>query len=210
MTSTQVQAQSKNEEGVFNFSAGGGISVPVGSTARYAGVGGNFVGGGGYNINKHSSILGQFMWAGLPPTILPPDISAIAQLAGFKRSVNLYSLTADYKYRGDFGRAFGYYLIGGGGWYYRHASISKSTFIPTGVVCQPIWFWWGFTCTDGFVNTVGFGIGTSSFGGNAGVGFTIKVRDSGWKFFIESRYNYAGTRAVATQVIPVTFGFEYQ
>ena len=64
-------------------------------------------------------------------------------------------MTADYKYRSGFGKTFGYYLIAGGGWYYRHSSISKSTFIPTNTVCQPIWFWYGYTCSDGFVNTVG-------------------------------------------------------
>jgi hypothetical protein len=42
------------------------------------------------------------------------------------------------------------------------------------------------------------------------MGFTIGIKDTGWKFFIESRYNYAATRFIATQVVPVTFGFEYQ
>jgi hypothetical protein len=42
------------------------------------------------------------------------------------------------------------------------------------------------------------------------MGFTIKVRHSAWKFFIESRYNYAASRVIATHVVPVTFGFEYQ
>jgi hypothetical protein len=206
----QVHAQDPNEPGSFNFSMGGGFSVPVNPTAKFAGVGGDFITGGGYNIDKHNSIVGQFMWAGLPPTLLPPSISAITQLAGFSASVNLFSLTADYKYSGGLGPAFGYYFIGGGGWYYRHASISKSTFIPTGTVCQPIWGWYGFTCSNGFVNTVGFGLGTSSFGANGGLGLTIRIKDSPWKLFIESRYNYAASRTVATHVVPVTIGFEYQ
>ena len=193
------------DDGKLNFSAGGGIGVPLNPVAAFAGVGGNFVGGGGYNLDKHNAILGQFMWDGLPPSI-----GAKAQLLGGSASVNLYSLTADYKYSSSFGPAFGYYAIVGGGWYYRHSSISKSTFIPTTTVCQPIWFYYGFTCSDGFVNTRTIASGTSSFGGNGGIGFTIRVKDSGWKFFIESRYNYAGSRAVSTQVIPVTFGFMYQ
>ena len=179
--------------------------MPLNPTANYAGVGGNFIGGGGYNINKHSSIVGQFMWAGLPPSV-----SARAQLNGGSASVNLFSLTANYKYRSDFGKTFGYYLIAGGGWYYRRSSVSKSTFIPTDTVCQPIWFWYGFTCSDGFVNTVGIAQGTSAFGANGGVGLTLRVRNSPWKFFLESRYNYAASRFIATQVAPVTFGFEYQ
>jgi hypothetical protein len=238
MIPSQMRAQDPNEPGSFNFSMGGGFSVPVNPTARFAGVGGNFMTGGGYNIDKHNSIVGQFMWAGLPPTVLPPSISAITQLAGFHASVNLFSLTADYKYSGAFGSAIGYYFIGGGGWYNRQLSVSKSTIaitnqdascanqnplppscftivpsiplIPKGTVCAPIWSWYGFTCTNGFVNTIGFGIGTSSFGGNGGVGLTFRIKDTAWKLFIESRYNYAASRAVATHVVPVTIGFEHQ
>ena len=206
----QMHAQGQNEEGTLNFSMGGGMSVPVNPTAKYAGVGGNFVGGGGYNIDKHNAIIGQFMWAGLPHTALSPALNAIAQLNGFSSSVNLFSMTADYKYSGRLGPTVGWYFIGGGGWYYRRSSVSKSTFIPTGTVCYPDWYWYGFTCSNGYVNTVGFGLGTSSFGGNGGIGFTIRVKDTPWKFFIESRYNYAASRAIPTQVVPVTFGFEYQ
>ena len=205
-----IQAQNQNEEGKLNFSMGGGLSVPLNPTAKYAGVGGNFIGGGGYNINQHNSIVGQFQWAGLPPSILSPALSAVAQLNGFSASSNLYSMTADYKYRSGLGKAFGFYVIAGGGWYYRHSSLSKSTFIPTATVCAPVWGWYGYTCSNGYVNTVGFGAGTSAFGGNGGVGFTVGVKDTGWKFFVESRYNYAATRNIATQVAPVTFGFEYQ
>jgi hypothetical protein len=43
-----------------------------------------------------------------------------------------------------------------------------------------------------------------------GVGLTIRIKNTSWNFFVESRYNYAASRNVATQVAPVTFGFEYQ
>jgi hypothetical protein len=205
-----LHAQHQTEDGTFNFSMGGGLSVPLNPTAKYAGVGGSFITGGGFNLNQHSSIVGQFQWDGLPTAILSPALSAIAQINGFSASTNLYNITADYKYRSGFGKTFGYYLIAGGGWYYRHTSVSKSTFIPTDTVCQPVWGWYGYTCSNGFVNTVGVSNGTSAFGANGGVGLTIRVKDTPWKFFIESRYNYAATRFIATQVAPVTFGFEYQ
>ena len=205
-----MQAQSQNEEGKLNLSMGGGLSVPLNPTANYAGVGGNLIGGGGFNIDQHNSIVGQFQWAGLPPSILSPALSAVAQINGFSSSANLYSVTADYKYRSDIGKTLGYYLIAGGGFYFRHASVSKSTFIPTTTVCAPVWYWYGYTCSSGYVNTVAVGSGTSAFGGNGGLGLTVRVKDTGWKFFIESRYNYAATRFIATQVAPVTFGFEYQ
>ena len=199
-----MEAQSQNEEGKFSFNMGGGLSVPLNPTARFVGVGGSFLGGSGYNIDQHSSIVGQFQWDGLPPSV-----GAITQLDGISQHVNLYGITADYRYRRGIGKTFGFYLITGGGWYYRHASISKSTFVPTNTVCQPIWFWYGYTCSDGYVNTIGAATGTSSFGANGGVGLTIRV-NRGWKFFLESRYTYAASRAIATQVAPVTFGFQYQ
>ena len=200
-----IQAQHADEEGKLNFITGGGLSVPLNPAAHYAGVGGSFLGGGGYNIDQHNSIVGQFMWNGLPPSV-----GAIAQLNGISAGVNLYSITADYKYRSGIGKTFGYYVFAGGGWFYRHSGISKSTFIPTPTVCEPIWGWYGYTCSNGYVNTVGVSTGTSSFGGNGGIGLTIRIKDTPWKFFVESRYIYAASRAINTQVAPVTFGFEYQ
>jgi hypothetical protein len=197
-------AQHQDEEGKLNFSMGGGFTIPMNPIARFAGVGGSFLGSGGLNLNEHSSIVGQFMWNGLPPSV-----GAIAQLSGISKNVNLYSMTADYKYRTGFGKTFGAYVIVGGGWYYRHANISRSVFVNTPTVCQPIYGYYGFTCTDGFVNTVGVSGGTSSFGANGGVGLTLKVKN-GWKFFMESRYVYASSRFIATQVAPVVFGFEFQ
>jgi hypothetical protein len=197
-------AQSNDEEGKLNFSMGGGLTIPMNPIARFAGVGGSFLGSGGLNINRHSSILGQFMWNGLPPSV-----GAIEQLNGISKNVNLYSMTADYKYRTGFGKTFGAYVIVGGGWYYRNSNISRSQFVNTPTVCQPIYGYYGFTCTDGFVNTVGVSTGTSSFGANGGVGMTVKV-GRGWKFFMESRYVYAASRFIATQVTPVAFGFEFQ
>lgn len=205
-----IQAQNQNEEGMLNFSMGGGLSVPLNPTANYVGVSGSFVAGGGSNIDQHNSIVGQFMWAGLtPPSVLPPTLSAIAQSNGLSSRGNLYNISLDYKYRSGIGKTFGFYLLAGGGWYYRHVSVSQGTSIPTNTVCQPIWFWYGYNCSNGFVNTVGGG-GTSAFGVNGGVGLTLRFRDTPWKFFMESRYNYAATRFINTQVVPITFGFAYQ
>jgi hypothetical protein len=201
---TPMKAQSQNEEGKLNFSMGGGLTVPLNPIAKFAGAGGSFLASSGYNVDQHSSIVGQFMWDGLPPSV-----GAIAQLNGISSHVNLYSMTADYKYRTGLGKTFGAYAIVGGGWYYRNSGISKSTFISTPTVCQPIYPYYGYTCSNGYVNTVGVSAGTSSFGANGGIGLTLKVKD-GWKFFVESRYVYAASRGIATQVAPVIFGFEYQ
>jgi len=206
-----VQAQNQNEEGQFNFTMGGGLSMPLNPTANYVDFSGSFVTGGGLNIDQHNSIVGQFMWAGLPPpSFLPPALNTIAQSNGLSSRGNLYNISVDYKYRSGIGKTFGFYLLAGGGWYYRHVSVLEGTSIPNDTVCQPIWLWYGFSCSNGLVNTVGIGRGTGSFGVNGGVGLTLRISDTHWKFLLESRYNYAATRNITTQVVPVTFGFAYQ
>ena len=49
--------------------------------------------------------------------------------------------------------------------------------------------------------------GTSVGGLNGGVGFTINIADSRWKFYSEARYHYAFNSGIPTTLVPVTFGF---
>ena len=71
----------------------------------------------------------------------------------------------------------------------------------------PLWAEDG-TFTFGFVfsQTVAFK-GTIVGGVNGGVGFTISIADSSWKFCTEARYQYAFNSGIPTTVVPVTFGF---
>jgi hypothetical protein len=190
------------------FNIGGGVSTPLSPTSNFAGVSGNFAVGAGYNIDKANSIIGEFAWNGLPP-----NITTLHPAGAPFGSVNQYSLTANYRHQWDRlgGSHFGVYLIGGGGWYYRHASVDKSFFVAPATVCTPVFTYWGFTCTNGgFVNTVQIASRGTSMGGiNAGGGFTIRLSDSGWKFYVESRYNYAWSSRVPSTFIPVTFGFRF-
>jgi hypothetical protein len=189
----------------FNFSVGGGVGVPLNPTADFAGVGGNLIFGAGYNIDEHNAVIGQYMWHGLPPSL-----SVKTQLAGVGSSSDLNALTVNYRHMRQFSPTFGYYLIAGGGWYYRHSKISLPTQSNQGVICQPVYNWYGYACSAGFVTgSVSGSAGTSALGGNGGAGFTIRLSDSRWQFFIESRYNYAGSGNVSTQVSPVTFGIMY-
>jgi hypothetical protein len=38
---------------------------------------------------------------------------------------------------------------------------------------------------------------------------SLRLSDSGWKFYIESRYNYAWNSRIHTALIPVTFGLRF-
>jgi len=191
----------------FAFNIGGGVSAPLNPTAKFAGVSGNFDTGAGYNITRHHALLGEFMWSGLPP-----NFSTLQPVNAPFGNINLYSLTANYRYQADrlSGSRFGVYLIGGGGWYYRRATVDKNYIAPPGTACQPIYTWWGYGCTaNDFVYTATIASrGVSAGGLNAGAGFTIRLADSGFKFYVESRYHYAFSHIPST-LVPVTFGFRY-
>ena len=192
----------------LNFNIGGGVTTPLNPTATLAGVSGNFDVGVGYNLNKKNSISAEFMWTGLPPNLF-----VIQPVRAPFGNVNLYSLTANYRYHHDHinNSAFGLYAIVGGGWYDRRASVDKNFLVPPQTVCQPIYFYWGYSCdTGGFVITETIAQKATNAGGvNGGVGFTIRFGDSGWKFYTESRYHYAWSPRLATTFIPVTFGIRF-
>jgi hypothetical protein len=187
------------------------MTLPAGPTNRLAGASMNAVIGAGYNFTKHHSFVGQFMWAGLPPDkqALEP-IWIVAGRNDISGSSNMFAVTANYRY-GRQGKTFGAYLIGGGGVYYRHSNLSREVPAGEGTVCGPSWEYWGYGCASGTV-TAGETIvstGSTAFGGNAGVGFTIRINDEGYKFYVESRYHYAPNRIVPTQFIPITLGFSW-
>jgi hypothetical protein len=189
----------------FNFNIGGGIDTPLNPIGKFVGISGNFLMGAGYNIDKHNSIVGEFGWVGLPSNI------GIQPVLAPDSNINLYTLTANYRHSIDRigGSAFGVYAIIGGGWYYRHFTVDKNFVVPPQTVCLPIYTWYGYSCSGGIVNEQIFSKGASSGGVNGGVGLTVRLGDSGLKFFMESRYNYAFTNFIHTAFVPVTLGFRF-
>lgn len=196
------------EDGVFTFNMGGGITTPLNPTGKFAGTSGNFVTAAGYRINKKNAIIGEFMWSGLSPNLF------VLQPAGApSASVNLNTLTANYRYSFDsiHDSRFGVYAIAGGGWYYRHANVDKNYVVPPTTPCLPIYGWYGYTCDpNGYVVTQTIASRGSSAGGvNGGVGFTVGLGSSAWKFYTEARYHYAFSPAIPTTLVPVTFGLRF-
>lgn len=186
---------------------GGGVSNPLGPTTNYAGTSATITSGVGFNFNDHNSIIGELMWAGMPPTGVVAH-SQNGQLA----NVNLYSITANYRYKLERlgGSHFGVYAIGGGGWYYRYTSINGAYVVPANTACQPVFTWWGYGCTAGFVDANSMTYKFQSAGGfNAGVGFTLRLGESNWKIYTESRYHYAFSR-IPTSVVLVTIGLRFR
>ena len=192
------------QEGRINFNIGGGVGVPLNPTADFAGVGGAFSFGIGDNLSKHNALIGEFLWHGLPPTI-----NIKTQLAGGRASSNLVALTANFRHSRQLTQRIGWYLTVGGGWYYRHMTISQQANVP--VVCTPVYSWWGYPCSGGYTVTLAEGsVGSSAAGADGGLGLTWRLGDSRWKFYIESRYAYAASHVISMQIAPVTFGIMYQ
>lgn len=187
---------------------GGGVSAPLNPTGAYTGVSGNFIFGAGYSLDSKNSISGEFMWNGLPSNAVvlhPADAPS--------GNINLYSLTVNYRHHIDSikGSPFGLYGIAGGGWYYRYSSIDKNYIVPPGTACAPYYTWWGYVCgPGGYVTsqTIAYK-GASSAGVNGGLGFTIRLSDSGWSFYTEARYHYAFSDRIPTTLIPITMGIRY-
>jgi Outer membrane protein beta-barrel domain len=192
----------------FNFNAGGGFSVPLNPTGRYFGVNGTASTGMGANFNKYNSIEGDFYWSGLSPSI-----SLVHPITRPTGSVNVFNITANYRFHVDSinDSILGFYVLAGGGWFYRHTSVDKHFIAPPVTVCQPIYNWWGYACdSSGYVQSVTVATaGSSALGVDGGAGFTIKLPTPGWKFFVEGRYQYAWSPFIPTTLVPVTFGFRF-
>lgn len=202
------QATQSEDLEMLNFNVGGGFSVPLNPTGRYFGVNGSFGIGMGANVNKHNSIEGDFTWSGLTPSI-----SLIHPVNRPTGNVNVFSLTGNYRFHIDrvADSPFGFYVLAGGGWYYRHTSIDKNYVVPPSTVCQPIYYSWGIACdSSGYVQSVTIAShGTGAAGVDGGVGLTVSLPYPGWKFFVESRYTYAWSNFIPTTLVPVTFGFRF-
>ncbi len=209
-SSIHAQFEPGNDDPSFTDNLGMTISLPVRPTSQYATSGLGTAAGAGYNFDRRNALIGEFMWNWLYPTdaALQPLRVAI-QSPNISGHGNLFALTANYKFELR-GKLLGAYLIGGGGWYHRTTSITKQ--IPTGTsICNPIWLWWGYNCSSGIVTTnlTVANSSSSAFGANGGIGFTIRVGEAPYRFYVESRYHYAPTRNVSTQLVAFTFGFRY-
>jgi hypothetical protein len=206
-----LEAQDSETWSKLNTNLGMGMTVPLNPTAGLVGSSVDVVIGAGYNFNRHHSFVGQFMWAGLPfnnDAFLPIVIAA--KTRNISSSSNLFTVTANYRYQLQ-GRTFGMYWIGGGGLYYRRASLSREVPVGTGTVCGAYWTYWGYGCVNGIVtdDQTLISAGSSAFGGNGGMGFNVRINNEGYKFYVESRYHYAPTKNISTQLITITLGFSW-
>ena len=189
------------------------VNLPAGPTSNVAATGWGTVAGIGWNMNKRSALIGEFMWNRMfaNDAAIQSILAAVPQPTGtLSGSVNLFAVTANYRFELR-GRWLGAYVIGGGGWYLRNASLSQSVTLGTTTVCTPGWLWWGFRCSQGTVTAGQTLAGSNSnvLGGNAGAGVTVGVGHAPYRMYAEARYHYAPTQGISTQFVGLAFGIRY-
>jgi hypothetical protein len=207
----QGQFESGNDNPSVTTNLGYTMSTPLDPTSPYANAGWGLSAGAGYNFDRRNAVIGEFMWNWLTATkgALQPVRTAL-QSPNISGYGDLYTLNADYRFELR-GKRFGTYLIGGGGWYYRTTTLSQHVPTGTSITCEPAWLWWGYNCSSGTATTITTVArpGSNVFGVNGGIGFTIRVGDAPYRLYAESRYHYAPTKNIGTQLIAITVGIRY-
>jgi Outer membrane protein beta-barrel domain len=194
-----------------NVHLGMPVAAPLNPMSQFSNLGWGVSTGGGYNFTREHAVIGEFMWTHLfvPGTALAP-IRAAQRDPTITGSGELYSFTGNYRFELR-GKVLGTYLIAGGGLYHRTAELSRKVTTTSGVTCQPTWVWWGFSCSSGTIvsnETIG-STSSSALGVNGGFGFTHRVSDAPYRVYVESRYHFAPTKGVNTQLIVITLGIRY-
>ncbi|HKW31919.1 MAG TPA: hypothetical protein VJN92_02865 [Candidatus Acidoferrum sp.] len=170
--------------------------------------------GAGYNFTRRHALVGEFMWNWLYPTnaaVRPIQIALNTnKVSGHG---NLFAFTGGYKFELR-GRSVGTYFIGGGGWYYRTASLSRSVPDGTNVGCIPAWAFWGYECPPGSSGIIVSDLtevhsNSSALGVNGGIGLTFRVGVAPYRMYVESRYHFAPTKNITTQFLTISWGIRY-
>ncbi|MBL8217187.1 MAG: outer membrane beta-barrel protein [Bryobacterales bacterium] len=184
------------------FHLGGGFTQPVQETEDRVKRGFNLLAGGGINVTRNFSLVGEFGYNQL--RLSDRTLSQFNVPGGEGRMLSV-TIQPTVRFRPE--SRFDVYLTAGGGWYRRTIEFTE----PTTAVVNIFDPWYGvFYPVEVPANTV-LGRYTQNKGGiNAGGGIEIRISDSDTaRIFAEARYHHVYTRPLATNIIPVTFGFRW-
>jgi hypothetical protein len=200
-----AQDEEGNDNRKSNGQLGLPISIPLNPMGQFAQAGTGITYGAGYNFTRRHALIGEFMW-----DWLHPNVSRLPGITSADAHSNLYTLTANYRFELR-GQVFGTYFIAGGGWYLRHSSLTQTVVTGESITCTHEWLWWGATCSSGVVTNEHTlrSSSSSNLGANGGIGFTVRVGEAPWRVYVESRYHYAPSRFVHTQLVITTVGIRY-
>lgn len=192
-------AQNTNK---FAFSVGGGFTEPVRDSDGRLNTGFNLGAGAGVNFTPHAGLMAEF---GFNHLNLSDRTLATAGVPGGE--ARIYSVTLNpiihFNPRGRFDA----YIIGGGGYYRRSVDYTQPG-VGTASFFDP--FFGAFYAAAVPTTNVLATFIQNKGGLNIGGGISVRIKgDSNAKFFAESRYHHMFTTPVATNYVPVTFGFRW-
>ena len=208
---TVVYPQDTGVTGPIVWNIGGVLSVPVGSTSDRTNVGGGVAAGVTFNLNHYLGFQLEYAanWFSLKTNSQAANLGIFGN--GFWQYFNLNGVLRPIQ-----GQRFGVYLIGGGGLYYRSASISRVTGTALAPYCDPYLFY----CSAVPV-TASSVIGSRSswdWGVDGGVGFTFGLSPP-LRLYLEARYHYiwgpsftapgGQSRSANGQFVPIALGVQF-
>jgi hypothetical protein len=189
----------------FSFSkltgfVGGGFTTPVNPIGSRLDTGWNVTAGIGGNFNHHVGLMLDFMF-----NDTPVNRTFLNQVQAPDGAVRTWGFTLDPVFHVTQEGPVDFYVTGGGGIYHRTVEYTQPV-VQTGVFFDP---WFGFYPSAFATNQVIGSFGQYKGGINGGVGFSVRLGSSRVKAFAEARYHHIFTRNVATDLIPVSFGFRW-
>lgn len=195
---------------IFGF-VGGGVSFPLSDTADNFNPGYAFNGGLGFNFVPALGIQAEAFWSRY---YVNKDLFNVTNLDANHR-MQYGSLNFVLRTPGQ--RALGFYLLGGGGLYYRRVQITQFEGTAVLPVCDP-WLYYCYPSAVGVEQVLGTRSSTD-WGLNGGAGITLRLGYA-VKLFLEGRYHYifgpeftdaGGQRRNANgQYVPVMFGLRFE
>jgi hypothetical protein len=184
----------------FTGFVGGGFTQPINPIATRLDTGWNVAAGAGVNANHHLGLMLDFNF-----NDMPVNGTYLSQVQAPDGHVRTWGFTLDPVFHVTQEGPVDFYVTGGGGIYHRTVEFTQPV-VQTGVFFDP---WFGFFPQAFVTNQIIGSFGQYKGGIDGGVGFSVKLGSSKVKVFTEARYHHIFTRQVATDMIPVTFGFRW-
>jgi hypothetical protein len=184
----------------FTGFVGGGFTTPINPIGSRLDNGWNISAGAGVNASHHLGIMLDFLYNenGINRTFLD-------QVQAPNGTTRVWGFTLDPVVHVTQEGPVDFYVTGGGGIYHRTVEYTQPV-VSQGVFFDP---WFGFYPAAVGSNQVIGSFGQYKGGVDGGVGLSFKLGRSKVKAFAEARYHHIFTRAVDTDIIPVTFGFRW-
>lgn len=198
-----VHAQMVQMTGIerYAFDVGTGVTPLLGIANNELSTGWNVTGGGGVRIDRRVAVNLQVLYSGLGV-----QTSVLNTFGVPGAHAHLWGFTLDPEVRFRLDHTVGFYLIGGGGYYWRTINLTRPTLRPA-VVFDPFF---GYSIPTLIpANAIIGSVTRVGWGPNVGAGVTFRVGDGSTRLFAEVRYHYIATSPDATQIIPVTFGVRW-